>query len=130
MATREIDAEYVNKVIDVMFDSPTAQQMSFLIEAYAKIGYYAAAAESMADEAETALKLEEADSFVETKESDPKASVEMVKSKVMLATTGARDRYNYRKRDARKLKVLHESIEQAINAIKFLDRNAGAVRIG
>jgi len=129
MAIRDIDGRYVNHVIDVMFNNPTAQHMDFLIEAYAKIGYYAASAESYADEMEVTLKLAEADAFVENKKDDPKASVEMLKQIVVLATTEASSNAMIARRDARKLKNLHESIEQAINAIKFLERNGG-VRIG
>jgi hypothetical protein len=127
MPRRDIDGTYVN--MDIMFANPTSSEMGFLVEAYAKIGYYASVAETTANEFETELKVAEANAFLEAKNSDEKRSVEALRSIALINTQTERRQLDEAKAGARKLKALHESIEQAINAIKFLDRNGG-VRIG
>ena len=129
MASRDIDGVYVNRVIDVMFDNPTASEMGFLVEAYAKIGYYAASAESEAELAEASRKMGQADILLKYKQENPKATAQMVDAYVTLSSAGLQGTEDRARANARKLKNLHESIEQAINAIKFLERNGG-VRIG
>jgi hypothetical protein len=129
MPKRDIDGTYVNRVMDVMFHQPTAQDIDFLVEAYAKVGYYTAVAEGQAAEAETAYKMAQADTFLRERMADPKATIATLEAKVTMETLNTLNEFTKAKSDYTKLRSLRDAVEQAINAIKFLERNGG-VRIG
>ena len=126
----QIDQQYVMKLFRKLETNPTAQDIDYLIEAHAKIGYYAAVAEGEAEQAEAERKYNEASSWRDIKLNEPKWTAAQVEAQVYV------DNYHFRKteikraEEARKLNNLLDSVREAINGIKYIGRNGGDVRIG
>jgi hypothetical protein len=121
--------QYVNHVLTLLTGNPTASDIDELVEAYATIGWYAQEAEREYELKELTRKIAQADATVRVKMNDPKATANIVEAQVMIDTRELQSAEVSARANARKLKGLQESIEQTINAIKFLGRNDG-VRIG
>ena len=122
METRRM-GDYLAEVMGVLRTNPTAAHLDYLVEAYARVGYLAAEAEGLAEQAEATRKHEEAQSFL-----SEKTSGGTVKEAEVRAMVAARPYYVAEVEamtKARKVKNLLNSIEQAINAIKFLGRQGG-----
>jgi hypothetical protein len=128
--TLAIDAEYVADILDLLRDNPTNSEMDELVAAYTTIGYYAATAEGMANEAEAKRKHAEAEAILEKRNEDPKASMVVLESIATVKTYDLKRAENKAKANYKKLVNLLDSVEQAINAIKYLGRNGGDYRIG
>lgn len=128
----EVNSAYVQSVYKVLVTNPTDPiNLDFLVEAHAKIGRLAAVAEGEAEAAEAERKYNEAVSWSAIKLENPKWTAAQVEAEVYASN------YDYRRSEieastsARKLRGLLDSIREAINACKFLGREAGnGVRIG
>lgn len=128
------DAKYIQTVLAVLQSNPTAQNLDFLVTAYTNVGYLAATAESDAEMAEAQRKFDEATTSSEVREEAArqghKLTADQVAAKVTVLTFDAKKAEVKAYERARKLKNLLQSIEQAINAIKFLGRYDSAVNLG
>jgi len=125
-----IDSKYVNEVFTRLSLSPTSQDLDFLLEAYTKIGYYVAVAIGDADLEEAQLDYDEAEAKSDIKKKNEKATAVVIDAHAVLVTFDQRKKSIKARTDARKMMNLYQSIEQAINAIKYLGRMDSNVRIG
>lgn len=121
----QVDYQYVAGVIDRVTSGPTTSDLDYLVEAHASIGYYAAQAEAIANEAEVTRKVAEANSILHGRAADPKASFAILEAQAVADTAELRMAEAKAKSNAKKLTNLLESVEQAINAIKYLGRETG-----
>lgn len=119
------DGNYLLRVLGVLQSNPTAAEIDFLVEAYSRVGYLAAEAEGVAEQAESERKHAEAQAYYQSKVSGEKVTDKFAETAALIATKEFRDKEVEARTSARKLKNLLDSIEQAINAIKFLGRQAG-----
>lgn len=126
----QIDSAYVNNVFKLMTNQPTAAQLDELLEAYATIGYYVAVANGDADWDEAQLDYDEAQAKRDYRLANDKASAVVLDSHATIATWTQRQKAIKSRTEARKLYNLMNSIEQTINAVKFLGRMDNSVRIG
>jgi hypothetical protein len=128
--TLVIDEQYIKQVFKVLTNDPTDPgNLTFLVEAHAKVSNLTAKAVGLADEAESQRKYADAETINRLKGEDPKITATLLESKAYVENYYLRQEENKRRTDARKLQNLLDSIEQGINAIKFLGRETG-VRIG
>jgi hypothetical protein len=125
-----IDSKYVNEVFSRLSLSPTSQDLDFLLEAYTKIGYYVAVSIGDADLEEAQLDYDEAEAKRDMKQRSEKATAAIIDAHAVIATFDQRKRSIKARTDARKMMNLYQSVEQAINAIKYLGRMDSNVRIG
>jgi hypothetical protein len=119
------DGQYITSVLNKLQDNPTDSDIDFLIEAHARIGYLSAMAQGIADELEAKRKYTEAEVVNQVKLDDPKAPASVLEARATLGAWSARQEEVKARTQARKIYNLHSSVEQAINAIKYLGRNAG-----
>lgn len=117
--------EYLADVFEKLNNGPTAQDIDYLIEAYARVGYLAANAEGDAEHAESVRKYEEANAYLAAKKSGEKVTERQAEAEASLAIKPYRDAEAEAWTKARKLKNLMLAVEQAINGVKFLSRSAG-----
>jgi len=117
--------EFLAEVLHTLSNNPTVGDLDFLVEAYTKVGYYAAEAEGLAEVATNARKTHEADAYLTAKRSGDKITDRMADSIAAVQTKTFRDAEAEANTKARKLRNLLGSIEQAINAQKYLGRMAG-----
>lgn len=117
--------QYVARVIAVLSQNPTAAELDFLVEAFSNIGYLLSEAEGLADEAENVRKHNEASNYLTVKQSGDKMTDKQAEAQATIMGVNDRKREVEARVKARKLKNLRDSIEQTINAIKFLGRAAG-----
>lgn len=115
--------EYMAKVMKVITNNPTAQELDFLVEAHAKIGYMASQAEGDADLAYAIRKNEEANAYKRLLDKGEKITAAERLAELEVFDL-RREEINAKTR-ATKIKNLLESVREAINAIKFLGRYAG-----
>lgn len=125
-----IDGRYVSDVFTRLSLNPTSQDLDFLLEAYTKIGYYVAVAIGDADLEEAQLDYDEAEAKRDMKQKSEKATAVVIDAHAVLMTFDQRKKAIKARTDARKMMNLYQSIEQAINAIKYLGRMDSNVRIG
>lgn len=118
-------SQYLLTVLAKLQSNPTAQDIDLLVEAYSRVGYIAADAEGLAEQAEAERKHAEAEAYLTAKRAEGKVTDKEAETRALLATKDYRYREVEARTKARKLKNLLESIEQAINAIKFLGRQGG-----
>lgn len=123
MTTPQQD-EYLGQVLRTLSNNPTAAELDYLIEAYTTLGYLAANAEGLAEAAENKRKYEEAQAYLASKSNGEKVTERQAEANAALATRIYRDEEVEARVKARKIKNLHDALEQAINAIKFLGRMA------
>lgn len=125
-----IDSEYVNRVFTILSSNPTSQDLDFLLEAYTTIGYYVASAIGDADMAEAQLEYDMAEAKKDIKDKSEKVTAAVLDAHATLVTFDQRKRSIRARTDARKMLNLYQSIEQAINAVKYLGRMDNSVKIG
>lgn len=123
------DQDKLTQLMTILATSPTTADLDYLVSQYTYIGYLAAQAESDAEMAEAERKHAEATTAADIRDkaavSGEKVTESSVNAKALVLT------YDHKKAEirayekARKLKNLLYSVEQAINAIKFLGRNGG-----
>ena len=119
------EGKYLLQVFRTLNSNPTAADIDFLVEAYARVGYLAADAEGLAEQAEAERKHAEATAYLDAKRLGDKVTDRRADAIAMQATKEYRDGEVEARTKARKLKNLLNSIEQAINAVKYLGRQAG-----
>ena len=125
-----IDPKIVNDAIRVLETNPTAAELDYLVTLYSTMGYYAAVAEGMSQDAEAVRKLEEANAFLDARNADPKAPMALIEAIATKQAHELRLAENKSRTNAKKLSNLQDSLREAINAIKFIGRNDSGVRIG
>ena len=113
--------EYVAEVLQKLSDNPTAQDIDYFIEAHARVGYLAGIAQTTAEQREAERKFHEAQAFLSARSSGAGSAADATAS-AMVEVRDWRDSEIAAKGAAIKLKNLLDSIEQAINGIKFLGR--------
>lgn len=126
MSTTQKD-NYVERVFTLLNSNPTQQDLDELVEAHVRIGYLAAQAENEYEAAVDMRKYKEANAYLDAKKSAEKMSDKAAEATAQVqcweyrtAETEAKVRY-------RKIANLLESVEQSINAIKYLGRFDGAI---
>lgn len=126
-----IDYDYVKKVYTTLSSNPTSQDLDFLLEAYNKMGYFVACAVGDADAEDAKLDYDIAVAKDEMRRSSmDKVTVATLDAHAVIKTYDQRKAAIKSRTDARKLMNLYQSIEQAINAVKYLGRMDNSVRIG
>jgi hypothetical protein len=122
-------SQYLLTVLAKLQDNPTAQDIDFFVEAYSRIGYLAADAEGLAEEAEAERKHAEASAYLEVKREavlkGEKVTEREAEAQALIRVQSYREAEVEARTKARKLRNLLESVEQAINAIKFIGRQVG-----
>jgi hypothetical protein len=113
--------EYVEEVIAKLSDNPTAQDLDFFIEAYARIGYLVGVAQGLADREEISRKHAYASAYAAARQNGAKSSTDADAAATIAIRDFALDEATARERYA-KLRNLLAAIEQAINGIKYLGR--------
>ena len=93
-----------------------------LVEAHVRIGYLAAQAENEYDAAVDLRKYKEANAYLDAKKSAEKMSDKAAEATAQVNCWEYRKAETEAKVRSRKVANLLESVEQAINAIKFLGR--------
>ena len=120
------DAQYIQRVLSTLQDNPTGAELDFLVSAFTNIGYLAATAETEAEMAEAQRKFDEATAMsrirLENATKQVKQTADGVQAQVLVETFESKKAEVKAFERARKLKNQLQSIEQAINAIKFLGR--------
>lgn len=117
---------YVSEVFNLLNQNPTAQNLDELVEAHVRIGYLAAEAEALYERAVDDRKYAEANAYLAAKRSGDKVTDKVAEAQALVQCRPERDAEAEAKTRSRKVSNLLESIEQAINAIKFLGRYDGA----
>ena len=114
--------EYVAEVLAKLSDNPTAQDLDYLIEAHARIGYLAAQARGRAEQAEATRKFQRASAYAAARESG-RAKSATDADNIALVETRDYEIAEIRAREtSAKIGNLLSSIEQSINGLKFLGR--------
>lgn len=120
------DDQYVAKAIDILRSKPTAGDIDFLVSAYHVIGNLAAEAEGLAEERENRRKHVEANEYLRAKLDAEKAGKRLTEREaeaVAMSEAFPERTFEVEARtNARKLRNLMLSLQEAINAIKFLGR--------
>ncbi len=122
MPRLQIDPSYINKTMEKLTQNPTAQDMDWLVEAYTMFGYMEATATGDADLAEQERKYAEAEAIQEAKLAEPKTPQTQLEAIATVKTREYRTAEIKARTNARKISNAWRSIEQTINAIKFLGR--------
>lgn len=121
-----MDAQYMQRVMATLQSNPTGANLDFLVEAYANLGYVAATAEGDAEAAEAKRKYQEATAAADVRKAaanmGEKITAGEVESRVTVLTYDWKVTEIEAREKATKIKNLLQSVEQAINAIKFLGR--------
>jgi hypothetical protein len=102
-----------------------AQHLEDYVVAYAVLGRLAAVAQGEAEMAEQDRKIAWAQAFSGAKQREGKVTNQEAEMLADLEVDQMRRLEIQKREKAAKLKATRESIEQAINAIKFLARNGG-----
>ena len=114
--------DYIERVFRVLAQNPTAQNLDFLVEAFARVGNLAADAEGIAEKATHARKHAEALRYLEAKKTTPRPTDSEAKAMSLIETVPEHHAEAEANARARMLRNLLEAVEQAINAIKYLGR--------
>lgn len=130
MPKLQIDPTYINKTLERLTQNPTAQDMDWLVEAYTYFGYMEATATGDADMAEAERKYAESEAIQEAKVADPKTNQTQLEAIAAIKTRDYRMAEIKARTNARKISNAWRSIEQAINAIKFLGRYDSGINSG
>ena len=113
---------YVATVFALLNSNPTQANMDELVEAHVRIGYLAAQAESEHERAVDIRKYNEANAYLAAKKAGEKVTDKVAEAQALIECAAYREEEAEAKVRYRKIANLLESIEQAINAIKFLGR--------
>lgn len=121
--------EYVEEVLSKLSDNPTSQDLDYLLEAHARIGYLAAIARGRADAEESRYKYERATAYANARSSGRVKSAVDGEQLAIVESFDSEQRAIKARETSAKLSNLLNSIEQAINGIKFLGRNDGTMTL-
>jgi hypothetical protein len=124
-----VDSDYIKQVLLVLQDNPTASNLDFLVTAYTNLGYLSADAQQQADEADARRKYEVANAYLNAKKSGDKVTDRQAEALAEVQTWDYRTAAIEAAAKASKLKNLLQSVEQAINAIKFIGRYDSPMRL-
>lgn len=121
-----MDDNYLKEVFRVLTSNPTQQELDFLIEAYARVGYLASEAELAAESAVNVRKHEEATEWLRAKQG-PKigergVSDETATKMALIATHGLRIAEVNAVARAKKISNLLDALRECIHAVKFLGK--------
>ncbi len=125
----QTDGRYVADVLNKLQSNPTSQDLDFLIEAHARVGYLEAIALGIAEQRVAERKYEQAKVWAKSKSEDPKRTAAHIDALVMVATYESIQEEIEARTKARKISNLKNSIEQKVNGVKYLGRNAGEWRL-
>lgn len=115
--------EFLKQTMRVLRDNPTAQDLDFLVSAYAIIGNIAADAQHEYEVAEMSRKMAEARAYQVAKSSAvERVSDAMANNAAFLATEDERLAEIDARTRAKKIAALLDAVREAINAAKFLGR--------
>lgn len=114
--------EYIAEVLAKLSDNPTAQDLDYFIEAHARVGYLAAVARGRAELAESTAKFKRASEYAEARSSGLARSATDAEQHAIVASRDEDEAAIRAREAATKMMNLLNSIEQAINAIKYLGR--------
>lgn len=121
-----MDDEYLKRVFAVLTQNPTAQDLDFLIEAYARVGYLASIAEAAAAEAVNTRKHEEANEWLKAKANHPpgeKAVSDGTADKIaMVATYTLRRNELAAEGKAKKISNLLDALRECLWSIRHLGK--------
>lgn len=124
MSPAEDTTHYIERVLHVLTHNPTAADLDFLVEAFARVGSLAATAETLAEKATHARKHAEALRFLEAK-----ATRRMTEREATMTALTDTVVEHHAELDAiakaKHLRNLLDAIEQAINAVKHLSKLTG-----
>lgn len=120
--------EYVAEVLEKLSNNPTAQDLDYFVEAYARIGYLTAIARGMADNSEAERKYQFATEFARAKGDGAKTSSD-ADSSATIAVKPFVEKELKAREVAAKMSNLLAAIEQAINAIKYLGKATDTVML-
>ena len=131
MATTSSNDQFVGRLFARLNQNPTAADLDFLVESYNTVGYLAAEAEGLAEQAEAERKYWEASYYLTVRkdaiERGEKVTERQVEAERELLLKGWRVAEAEARTKSRKLKNLYGAVEQAINAIKHLSKQEGYV---
>lgn len=116
------DATFMRKVMGVLTDNPTAQNLDFLIEAHARLGYLAGKASGEADMAYAVRKHEEASAFARAMNGEERVSAAAAERLAELEVWELKQNEVTARERSTKIDNLLRSVTEAINGIKFLGR--------
>lgn len=117
--------EYLEEVMAKLRDNPTSADLDYFIEAYAHVGYLASVAQGRAELAEAERKFSFASAYAQAKRDGAKTTAD-AEAAATIATRDAVTAEIRAREGAVKIKNLLNSIEQAINGIKYLGRQTDA----
>lgn len=120
------DSEYVAEVLAKLQDNPTAQDLDYFIEAYARVGYLAATARGRAEYAESAYKHARATAYADAKATGRAKTAADAEQAAIVDAYESEQRAIRAREAASKVANLLSSVEQAINGIKYLGRQTDA----
>lgn len=114
--------EYLSQVLAKLQDNPTAQDLDFFIEAHARVGQLVGVARGRAELAESTAKYRRATEYANARANGiAKSAVDA--EHYAITASFEEDGLAIRSRESfTKLSNLLNSIEQAINGIKYLGR--------
>lgn len=117
--------EYVANVLAKLQDNPTNQDLDYFLEAHARIGYLASVAQGRAESAEAERKYQQALAYANAKRDGAKTSAD-ADAAATIAVKPYYDAEITAREAATKIRNLLNSVEQAINGIKYLGRQTDA----
>jgi hypothetical protein len=121
------NSEYIAEVLDKLSNNPTAQDLDYLIEAHARVGYLAATARGRAEQAEATKKYHRATAYADARASGRAKSATDADNIALIETRDYETAEIRARETATKISNLLGSIEQSINGIKYLGRQTDVV---
>ena len=117
--------EYLQEVMEKLENNPTSAELDFFLEAYARVGYLVSVAQGRRDLAVAERKYAQASAYAEAKRNGAKTAADAEAASIIgtrdavLAEVTAAEAFT-------KISNLLDSIEQAINGIKYIGRQTDA----
>lgn len=119
------ESEYVREAYKLVSSNPTSQHLDELIEAHTQVSYFLYRAETATNKAEAEYKLALAKSVLKGKAEDPKRTQQMLDAQALIDANDVFTEYLTHKAMHTQLRLLLQSITEAINGIKFIGRMGG-----
>lgn len=120
-----MDEDFLKEVFRKLTNSPTAEDVPWLLGAYTKIGHLMAEAKGDADAADAVRRKTEAEEFLKAKQSADKMTDAMADKMAQIATYDLRRSEVAAERRVAKLRHLRESVYQALSSLR-----AGTITFG
>lgn len=122
---REVDAGYINDVLDTLASNPTSQHLDELIEYFTTVSYWSAIVTGDAEMAKSEREFAEASIILKSKTADPKLPGVQLEAMATVGSMAERRAEIKAFANAKKLSNLVDALRETINAVKFLGRNDG-----